>query len=83
MKMKTFDNLKTFLFTDESNDVYCERHQVKRVRSLSKLNDVTISKGFVCPRCEMKLIDDEHIVLRINDKWIPVEDYIKQEGITI
>lgn len=80
----TFENWKTFLFMDEENGEYCGRHNVKRVKMTSKLGDTTIGKGFVCPKCEITLIDGgNEIIIRKDDKWIPIKEYAKQLGVTI
>lgn len=72
---------KTFLFMDEISDEYCPTHEVKRVKFVSKLCESTISKGYLCPRCEMSLMDYQSIIIRKNNKWIPINEYMRIQGV--
>ena len=71
----------TFLFMDEESNEYCPTHEVKRVRFSSKLGAATMSKGFLCPKCEMSLMDYQNIVIRKNNKWIKIADYVRNQGV--
>lgn len=76
--MKSVFDWITFLFMDDESGEYCPTHEVKKVKITSKLNSKVIFRGYACPRCERELMDYEKIILRKDDKWIPIEDYIKQ-----
>lgn len=71
-------NWKTFLFVDEQVDDYCPMHNFKKVKFVSKLNDETFAKGYICITCEMKLAEYQDIIVRTNDKWLKLEDYKKE-----
>jgi len=69
---------------DEEGTEYCGTHNVKRVKMLSKLGEKQIGKGFVCPTCEIKLMEyGNNLIARVGDKWIPMKEYAKQLGVTI
>lgn len=72
----------TFLFIDEESTEECPTHNFKKVKFVSKLNGSTMSKGIVCITCEIKLMDYQKIIIKTNEKWIPIKEYMIQQGIT-
>lgn len=72
---------KTYIFMDEESNEYCPTHNFKRYRFVSKLGEATISKGYLCVTCEMQLMEYQSIILRKDNKWIPIKDYLKQQRI--
>jgi hypothetical protein len=70
-------DFKTFLFMDEEGRDYCSMHQVRKVRFSSKLDGTPMGKGFICPKCEMGMMEYETLVVRKNEQWIPMEEYAK------
>jgi hypothetical protein len=71
----------TFLFIDEESAEECPTHNFKKVKFVSKLNGKTISKGVICTTCEMRLMEYQKIIIRTNEKWIPIKEYMTQQGI--
>jgi hypothetical protein len=79
-----FNNWKTYMFMDEESLEYCGKHQVKLVKILSKLNEKQIGKGFVCPTCEITLMNfGNDIIVRKNEKWLPMKEYANQQVVKL
>lgn len=70
-------DMKTFMFMDEEGRDYCTIHKIRKVRFITKLDEKSIGKGHICPRCEMGMMEYETLICRKNEQWIPMEEYKK------
>ena len=77
-----FTNWNTFLFIEQESNEDCWKHGFKKVMSTSKLGDKVIYRGNVCITCEISLMEvDNNLIVRKGNKWIPMKEYMKQQGI--
>jgi len=78
----TFTNWNTFLFIDQESTEDCWKHGFKKVMSTSKIGDKTMYRGNLCMTCEISLMEHgNNVVVRTNNKWTPMREYMKQQGI--
>ena len=78
----TFTNWNTFLFIDQESNETCWKHNFKKVMSTSKIGDKIMYRGYTCITCEISLMEHgNNLVVRTNNKWIQMMDYMKQQGI--